>query len=376
MPALLPKSGPARLLALATLVSMTGYGVYLTAGVLYFTRAVHLPAAQVGVGLTVGGAVSLAAGIPVGHLADRRGAHSLRVDAGDRRGVDGRPVPRASSSGRSCYSRASAPSRGRRATARAARSYRSSADAPPSSAGTCARSPTSASRWARCSRAAECTVNTRHAYVLLIGGSAVSYAASAVVVLFLPRLRRSPRAPGRDGWRCGTVRTCPDLAGWRDGDPVPGADSGRAAVAGGPDPGPKWSVSLVILINTAIVTLSRFGPAVASPPASGGRAFRRAGFAFLAAVVMISFMADTPLWLAMTLLPVAVIIHTVGEMWQAAGGFELSFALAPRHAVGQYQGLFGMGLSLGTTLGPVVADHVVHRVGSAGLVGSSAPCSP
>ena len=69
---------------------------------------------------------------------------------------------------------------------------------------------------------------------------------------------------------------------------------------------------------------------------------------------MISFMADTPLWLAMTLLPVAVIIHTVGEMWQAAGGFELSFALAPRHAVGQYQGLFGMGLSLGTTLGPIV----------------------
>jgi hypothetical protein len=38
---------------------------------------------------------------------------------------------------------------------------------------------------------------------------------------------------------------------------------------------------------------------------------------------MISFMADTPLWLAMALLPIAVIIHTVGEIWQAAAGFEL-----------------------------------------------------
>ncbi|MDQ7809072.1 hypothetical protein Q5425_35555 [Amycolatopsis sp. A133] len=62
---------------MATLVTMTGYGVYLTAGVLYFTRAVHLPAGQVGAGLTIAGAVSLAAGIPFGHLADRHGARTV-----------------------------------------------------------------------------------------------------------------------------------------------------------------------------------------------------------------------------------------------------------------------------------------------------------
>ena len=47
-------------------------------------------------------------------------------------------------------------------------------------------------------------------------------------------------------------------------------------------------------------------------------------------------------------------VHPIGELWQAAGGFELSFTLAPPHAVGQYQGLFGMGLGLGVTLGPAV----------------------
>ena len=33
---------------------------------------------------------------------------------------------------------------------------------------------------------------------------------------------------------------------------------------------------------------------------------------------------------------------------------ELSFALAPPRAVGQYEGLFGMGLGLGVTIGPAL----------------------
>ncbi|MFD0633359.1 hypothetical protein ACFQ9X_19125 [Catenulispora yoronensis] len=71
---LVPERGPRRVLALATALAMTGYGIYLTASVLYFTRAMGLAPSRVGVGLTVAGAVALAAGVPVGHLADRRGS--------------------------------------------------------------------------------------------------------------------------------------------------------------------------------------------------------------------------------------------------------------------------------------------------------------
>jgi hypothetical protein len=114
---------------------------------------------------------------------------------------------------------------------------------------------------------------------------------------------------------------------------------------------PKWSVSIVMLVNTVVVALFQVRASRGiSTPALGGGAFHRAGFAFLVAAAMFSFMAVTPMWLAMALLPIAVIIHTVGEIWQAAGGFELSFALSPRHAVGQYQDLFGMGLDLGIAL--------------------------
>ncbi|MEV0717940.1 hypothetical protein [Asanoa sp. NPDC050611] len=74
---LLPASRPQRLLAASNLVYTVGSGLYLTAGVLYFTQAVHLPATQVGLGLALAGSLSLALGIAVGHLADRHGPRGV-----------------------------------------------------------------------------------------------------------------------------------------------------------------------------------------------------------------------------------------------------------------------------------------------------------
>ncbi|MFI5772161.1 hypothetical protein ACIA74_27275 [Streptomyces sp. NPDC051658] len=45
-------------------------------------------------------------------------------------------------------------------------------------------------------------------------------------------------------------------------------------------------------------------------------------------------------------------IHTIGELWHSAAGFEVSFALAPQHATGQYLGVFGLGAGLAEALGP------------------------
>ncbi|MFE3580637.1 MFS transporter [Streptomyces vinaceus] len=64
-------------MAASNFVYTVGSGLYLTAGVLYFTQAVHLPAPQVGLGLGIAGLLSLAVGIAVGHLADRRGARGV-----------------------------------------------------------------------------------------------------------------------------------------------------------------------------------------------------------------------------------------------------------------------------------------------------------
>lgn len=354
----LPKGGrPARLFAFAILVSTTGYGVYLTAGVLYFTQAMRLPAAQVGIGLTVAGAVSLAAGIPFGHLADRRGARSvyaLTLGLGT-----------ASMAGL-CLARdfwtfllftslgAIAQSAGQAARSPLVKEY--GGERPAEFRGYL-RSITNVGISVGALLAGwGVAVNTRHAYLLLLAGSAVSYAASAMVVLSLSRLTPKPSGARR---RWGALRDRPYLVlTLLDGVM---AIQYRVLTAAMPlwlvdrILAPKWSVSVVMVINTVVVSLFQVRASRGiTTPADGGRAFRRAGFAFLVAAAMISFMADTPVWLALAMLPITVIIHTVGEMWQAAAGFELSFALAPQHAIGQYQGLFGMGLSLGITIGPTL----------------------
>ncbi len=357
MPALLPRGGPPRLLAVATLVTMTGYGVYLTAGVLYFTRVVQLPAGQVGLGLTVAGAVSLSAGIPFGHLADRHGARTVYALT---------LVLGAVSMAGLCLAQgfwsfmvfaslgAAAQTAGPAARSPLVQEY--GGDRPAEFRGYL-RSVTNLgialgallAGWG-------VAADTRYAYLLLIAGSAVSYAASTAIVLFLPAV---PPKPAGTGPRWVALRDRPYLVlTLLDGVM---AIQYRVLTAAVPlwlvarTTAPNWTVSGVMVVNTVIVVFFQVRASRRiDTTKAGALAFRRAGFAFFAACVAIAAMAGAPTWLALVLLPAAVVVHTVGEIWQAAGGFELSFTLAPPHAVGQYQGLFGMGLGLGVTLGPAV----------------------
>jgi len=70
---------PGRTLAAAQLASSLGDGVFLVTSALYFTRVVGLTAGQVGAALTIGWAVGLLAGVPLGSVADRRGSRGTAV---------------------------------------------------------------------------------------------------------------------------------------------------------------------------------------------------------------------------------------------------------------------------------------------------------
>ncbi|MDQ7809073.1 hypothetical protein Q5425_35560 [Amycolatopsis sp. A133] len=170
----------------------------------------------------------------------------------------------------------------------------------------------------------------------MIGGSAVSYAASPAIVLFLPAV---PPKPAGTGPRWVALRDRPYLAlTLLDGVL---AIQYRVLTAAVPlwlvarTTAPNWTISGVMVVNTVIVVFFQVRASRRiDTTRAGAVAFRRAGFAFLAACVAIAARAGAPTWLALV--------------------FLLSFALAPPHAVGQYQGLFGMGLGLGVTLGPAV----------------------
>src|SRR5215216_3650042 len=73
---------PLRRLAAGTLLSAVGNGAWYTSWALFLTRSVGLSPAQVGLGMTIAGAVGLLSATPVGWLADRLGARGLRRPAG------------------------------------------------------------------------------------------------------------------------------------------------------------------------------------------------------------------------------------------------------------------------------------------------------
>ena len=76
---LLPPTSLARRLSLQSILFATGQGMFLTGSAVFFTAIVGLTAAQVGLGLTLGGVVSFFLAVPSGRLADRIGPKRLWV---------------------------------------------------------------------------------------------------------------------------------------------------------------------------------------------------------------------------------------------------------------------------------------------------------
>ncbi|MET8945400.1 MFS transporter [Streptomyces sp. NPDC004542] len=354
---LLPPGRPQRLLAAATLLTMLGYGIYLTAGVLYLTRGLHLPAAQVGLGMSVAGAVSLAAGVPIGHLADRVGAravYTVTLLVGGL-AMAGLCLTRDFGTFVVCATlSAVAQAAGPAARSPLVQKYGGGKPAEfrgylraVTNLGIAAGSVVAA--WA-------IERDTRSAYVLIIGASAVSYAIGAAMAGFMPGV---PPLKARPGPRWIALRDRPYVV-LTVLDGVMAMQYRVLTVAVplwllGRTSAPHWSVSAVMLANTALVVCLqvRGSRNIDTVPAAAA-AFRKAGFAFLLACAVLSALPGLPAWAVVLVLLAAVTIHTFGEIWQAAGGFELSFALAPKESLGQYQGLFGMGMGLGASLGPSV----------------------
>ncbi|WP_329223310.1 MFS transporter [Streptomyces sp. NBC_01485] len=85
--AILPKTSAGRKLAAGAAVDSIGSGMFLAASTLYFVTVVGLPAAQVGMVLSVAGIVGLLSPVPLGRLADRTGPTKVYVALLAARGI-------------------------------------------------------------------------------------------------------------------------------------------------------------------------------------------------------------------------------------------------------------------------------------------------
>jgi MFS family permease len=344
--------------------------MFMTSSVLYFTRGLHLPTAEVGLGLTIAGLIGLLAGIPIGDLADRRGPREvvlitmlvLAVTMTCYVFISDFAVFAVVVTADMLATSASNAARGgliRRVGGEGAAIYRGKLRAI-SNAGI--------SIGALCAGFA-IQVDTRLAYQVLVLVNAATFLVCAAVCLKLPHYFPLARPAQERRWLA--LQDRPFLAY----SILNGAMSIQYAVLTFALPlwivwhthAPRWMVSGVMLINTVMcVTLQvRIGARVRTVR-QGGAAMRTAGLIFLVSCAAMALIADLPVWAAAAMVAVAVLIHTTGELWHAAAGFTLGFDLAPAHAQSQYQGLQGMGFGAGLAVAPTVLNALCLTMGQVG----------
>ncbi|MEV0593287.1 MFS transporter [Nonomuraea cavernae] len=360
---------PRRVLALAQLANSIGDGAYLVTSALYFARIIGLTPTQIGFGLTLGWAVGALAGIPIGRLADRHGPRGVAVLLA---------VTTATAVASFVLVRSFAVFvlvaclYGTAQTGLSAVRQALLAGLIEPAKRTEVRAVLQATLNGGLAVGAALGglalhLDTREAYLTLFLLDAAGFLAAALALLRLPAV---PAVPSRR--RLAVLRDRPyalvtlintvmlfympllSLV-------VPLWIAQRTSV-------PTWLVSVLLVINTAGVLLFqvRVARRVQGLP-DASRSVRHAGLVMLAACMVFALSATgSSAWLAAAVLLIAMALQVLGEMLQAAGAWEISFALAPDDKHGEYQGFFGTSVAMARMLGPVVLTTVVMGWGAAG----------
>ncbi|MET9271732.1 MFS transporter [Kribbella sp. NPDC003557] len=369
---MLPPAGAPRDLAMAQLANSVGDGAFVVTSALFFTRVVGLSTAEVGLGLTIAWLVGFLAGVPLGNLADRRGARGTAVLL--------------------ALTTATAV-----ASFLVVRSFAGFLIAAIIYA--CSQTGLTAARQAllaglvrpaertRIRAFLQSTVNAGLALGALLGGVALRFDTTAayLVVFAVDALSFLIAA--------GLLRRVPSIATTLRvaGEPRLAVlhDRPYAVLAlinavmllfmplislVGPlwivtrTNAPSWVVASLMIVNTLGVTLFQVRIAKSVKDLrTASRSVRYAGVAMLAAcAVFATTAADLGAPATAAVLVLAAALLTLGEMKLASGAWEISFGLAPADKQGQYQGFFGTGPAIARMLGPALLTTVVLGWGPIG----------
>ncbi|MEV6618914.1 MFS transporter [Streptomyces sp. NPDC051051] len=364
------KTPPQRLLTLAQLSNSVGDGAYYTTSALYFTQVVGLAPARVGLGLTIGWAVGSLAGLPLGRLADRCGPRGTAV-----------LLALATGSAVASFTLvrgfvpfvlvACAYATAQSGLAAARQALLAGLVPAGERTGLLARLQSTLNAGLAVGAGLgglALHAGTRAAYLAVFAVDAVSFLGCALLLLGLPRVASVPVRPHGGP---GVLRDRPyavvallntvlllrlpllSLV-------LPLWITERTGA-------PAWLVSALFVLNTAAVTVFQVRAARGvTGPVSATRVLRRAGWVMCAACAVFALSAGTSAWVAAGVLVVGAVLQVAAEMGQSAGSWQLSFDLAPADRVGEYQGLFGTGVTVARTLGPLVLTTLLVEWGPPG----------
>jgi MFS family permease len=359
-----------RTLSAMTLANTVGSGLLGASVVLYFTHLVGLSGGQVGLGLTVAGGLGLLVGIPVGHVADRRGPREVLVALMLGEAVATLSyvfvrsfgvflvavclvvtVDRAASAVKQGLLAQVLPAADRvasRAFLRAVTNVGFAIGSGIAGIGI--------------------LIDTQAAYDILIVGDAVTFAVAALLLLRLPHV--PPQPPAADGPRLVVLRDRPYLAVSAlvavMSLHVSLLDVGLPLWVEGHTNAPRAIVAVIFIVNCVIVALFSVRFARGSDTVAGAaRAGARAAVLLALSCVVFALTSGPAATVAAIVLVVAAVIQVGGEMAQAASGWGLAFGLAPDHAQGQYQGAASTAVAIAMMAGPATMAGVT----SAGTIG-------
>ena len=344
----------------STLVNTTGDGLYIAGSALFFTRGLGLPVAKVGLGLTCAGIVGLTAGVPLGRLADRRGPREVLIAIQLVQAVAigsyvlvGRSlwafvlVATVCIAGMQGADAAKGALVGRLASADPVglRAMLQSVSNIGISVGTVLAGLALAA-------------GTHLAYQSLMLGDAASFLGGALLLLPVPHTHAAVHpSPGIGRRRWLALRDRPYVA-LTAANCVMALQFFVLAFAMplwviGHTRAPRWLVSPMLLTNTVLIVLLQVRFSRSTKTAGGGaRSIRRAGMVLAASMLLYSVASGVGELTAAAILLAAVIAHTIGELLQSAGTFGVSYGLAPEAALGEYLGVYGLGIGICRAVAP------------------------
>jgi MFS family permease len=130
---------------------------------------------------------------------------------------------------------------------------------------------------------------------------------------------------------------------------------------------PTWWISVLFVINTVVVTLLQVQVSKGGGDLrSSANKFRLGTVYLLGCCFVYSVSGNLDPWLTATILVIGMLIHTIGELYTAAGSWTIGFELAVEEHMGQYQGVYSLGWGLGGTFGPYTVTALAIGLGMTG----------
>ncbi|MFC7928717.1 MFS transporter [Streptomyces cinereoruber] len=376
--------GAPRALVVAQFVNAVGDGAFYVSSALYFTRIVGLSAPQIGAGLAVAWAVGSVAGVPLGHLADRRGPRGTAVLLALTTAVSVASflvvrsfVPFL------CAAVVYAAAQSGLAAARQA--LLAGLVGPAARTRVLARLQAVLNGGLAVGAALgglALHAGTRTAYLSVFALDAVAFLACALILGRLLSGTATAMATATAAGP-GPVGGGPGLAVLRDRPYALLALLNALMLLRMPllslalplwiverTAAPGWTVSALFVLNTGVVMLFQVRAARSvTDLATAARAVRWSGAVMCAACAVFALSGALPgsgdgagagaAGAAVAVLVLGAVLQVLAEMRHSAGAWQIGFALAPADRIGQYQGFYGSGVPVARTLGPLLVTTLL-----------------